>query len=135
MTGRSRNADDLRVEIQELFADRWQVPLFSGRRYRFQPMCDVFRTDDPPAWHVVLEVPGVDPSAVRVAVTDGALLVAGVRERPKSPGARYRQMEIEYGTFERRVELGESVDADRVRASSEQGMLRIVLPLVREQGG
>ncbi len=66
---------------------------------------------------------------MRVAVTDGALLVAGVRERQRVPGARYRQMEVEYGAFERRVELGEDVDPARVEATYEHGMLRIVLPL------
>lgn len=135
MTGRSRNADDLRAEIQELFADLWQVPLFSGRQYRFQPACDCFRTDDPPAWHVVLELPGVDPAAVRVVVTGDALLVAGVRDRPRVPGARYRQMEIDTGAFQRRVELGEDVDAGRVQATYDEGMLRIVLPLARGEDG
>ena len=34
MTGRKRDIDDLQGEIQELFADLWQVPRFSGLRQR-----------------------------------------------------------------------------------------------------
>ena len=45
------------------------------------------------------------------------------------PGARYQQMEIEYGAFQRRIELGEDVDPARASASYERGLLRVVLPL------
>jgi HSP20 family molecular chaperone IbpA len=41
-------------------------------------------------------------------------------------------MEIEYGTFQRRIELGESVDAGRASATYERGMLKLVLPVVEE---
>jgi HSP20 family protein len=132
VTGRSRNADDLRAEIQELFADLWQVPRFSGVRHRFQPQCDCFRLDDPPELHVVVEVPGADPQSVRVVASGRALIVSGVRARPHAPGARYRQMEIEYGAFQRRIELGVDVEADEVEATYEHGMLRVVLPITAE---
>ena len=47
MAGRRKNLDDLQGEIQELFADLWQVPTFSGMRRGYRPQCDCFRTDDP----------------------------------------------------------------------------------------
>ena len=128
MTGRGRDVDDLRVEIQELFAELWQVPRYSGVHQRHRPMCDCFRLDDPPELHVVVELPGADPESVHIAATGGTLVVSGRRERPRV-AARYRQMEIEYGDFERRLELGENVDAERASATYERGLLRIVLPL------
>jgi HSP20 family protein len=129
VTRGARNDDDLQVEIQELFAELWQVPRYSGMRRRFRPQCDCYRTDDPPALHVVVELPGTSADAVRVTASEGALMVTGRRERPKVPGARYRQMEIEYGEFERRVELGEEIDVTRATATYEHGLLRVVLPL------
>ena len=131
MTGRKRDLDDLQGEIQELFADLWQVPGFAGLRRGFRPQCDCFRTDDPPSLHVVLELPGMDPDSVELAVTGRSLMVSGTRERPIVPGARYQQMEIEYGVFQRRIELGEDVDPARARASYERGLLRVVLPLAQ----
>jgi len=124
-----RDVDDLQVEIQELFAELWQVPRYSGMRHRFRPQCDCFRTDDPPALHVVVELPGMRAEDVRVTASEGALIVSGRRERPNVPGARYRQMEIEYGEFERRVELGEAVEVKRATATYEHGLLRVLLPL------
>lgn len=129
MAGRRRNMDELQSEIQELFADLWQVPGFSGLRHGFRPQCDCFRTDDPPALHVVLELPGLDPATVEIVVTGRAFVVAGMRERPAAAGARYQQMEIEYGPFQRRIELGHDVDPASASASYERGLLKVVLPL------
>ena len=131
MAGRRRNLDDLQGEIQELFADLWQVPAFAGLRHGYRPQCDCFRTEDPPALHVVLELPGMDPDSVEVYVAGRSFMVSGTRERPNMPGARYQQMEIEYGPFQRRIELGEDVDPAGASASYERGLLRVVLPLAQ----
>jgi HSP20 family molecular chaperone IbpA len=133
MSGRRRHLGDLQGEIQDLFADLWEVPRFSGLRRGFRPQCDCYRTDDPPALHLVLELPGVDPDAVRVSSTGTTLVVAGVRVRPHPAGARYQQLEIEYGPFERRIELAEDVDSDGASVTYEAGMLRLEVPLTRLQ--
>jgi len=109
----------------------WEVTRFSGGRRGFQPQCDCYRTEDPPALHLVLELPGVDPAGVQIVASGTALVVSGARERPHPDGARYRQVEIEYGAFERRIELAEDVDAAAVTATYEAGMLRLEVPLTR----
>ena len=129
MTGRKRDIDDLQGEIQELFAELWQVPRFSGMRHVFRPQCDCYRTEDPPALHVVVELPGVDPASVEVVASGRTLVVGGRRERPAAEGARYLAMEIDYGTFERRIELGEEVDSAQASATYDRGMLKVTLPL------
>ncbi|HEY2310229.1 MAG TPA: Hsp20/alpha crystallin family protein [Gaiellaceae bacterium] len=107
----------------------WEVARFSGPRRGFQPQCDCYRTDDPPALHLLLELPGVDPAEVRIATSGTALVVSGVRERPHPAGARYHQIEIEYGPFERRIELSEEVDVDVVDVTYEAGILQLEVPL------
>jgi HSP20 family protein len=124
-----RHMGDLQGEIQELFAELWQVPRYTGLRSGFRPQCDCYRTDDPPALHIVVELAGVDPSSVHVATLDRTLLIAGTRERPQPAGAHYHQVEIDYGPFQRRIELGEDVETEGATATYEAGMLRIELPL------
>lgn len=111
----------------------WEVARFSGVRRHFEPQCDCYRTDDPPALHLVLELPGIDPSAVRIVADGTALVVSGVRERPHPAGAHYHQVEIEYGAFERQIDLAEDLDTAAVRATYDAGMLRIELPLKRNR--
>src|SRR5262245_50694087 len=135
MAGRRKDIDDLASEIQELFADLWQVPRFSGMRHGFRPQCDCFRTEDPPAITVIVELPGVDPASLDVAAVGRSIVISGVRERPQAPGAHYQQVEIEYGQFQRQIELGAGVDAEHATASYERGMLRVVLPLATKALG
>jgi len=74
-------------------------------------------------------LPGIDPETVKVAVSGRSFSIAGSRARPKGAGARYQLMEIEYGPFQRRIELGHDVDAADATASYERGLLSVVLPL------
>jgi HSP20 family protein len=129
-----RDADRLKTEMEELFADLCQARL-GLQRTGFRPRVDVFRTEEPPALNVVVELSGVDPSGVELAVVDDVLVVSGHRPRRRSEERRYRHIEIDYGPFERRIPLGESVDADRAEASYERGLLTIALPLARQAAG
>src|SRR4029078_7819822 len=109
----------------------WEVARFSGPRRAFQPQCDCYRTDDPPTLHLLLELPGVNPAAVRIVAGGTTLVVSGVRERPHPTAARYHQVEIEYGPFERRTRLGEGAGRESDAAPYEAGMLRLEVPLTR----
>jgi HSP20 family protein len=133
---RRRDIGRLQDEIEELFSDLWQVPRFAGTRHGFRPPVDCFRTEDPPALTIVVELPGVDAASVSVTAVDRTLVVSGVRRRPAAaPGAVYQQVEIEYGPFERRVSLAADVDSAGATATYEDGLLKIVLPLARKATG
>jgi HSP20 family protein len=129
---RPNDIDRLHEEIQELIDELWQAPRFAGGRRGFRPQVDCIRSEDPPALHVVVELPGVDPTELQVISADRVLVVAGVRRRPPLRG-RYQQMEIEYGPFQRRIPLDEPVDTNAATARYEYGMLTVVLPIAASQ--
>jgi HSP20 family protein len=120
--------DRLHDEINQLVDDLWSVPRFVVARRGFRPNVDCIRSEDPPALHVVVELPGVDPGSIKVIAADRVLVVAGERCRPELSG-RYQQMELEYGPFQRRISLVEPVDAGAATARYERGLLTVVLPI------
>ncbi len=124
-----REIDRLRGEIEELFSDLWQVPRFSSLRHGFRPSVDCFTTSEPRELTVVVELPGIDPDTIDVALDDRSLRIAGERERPRLAGQVYQQMEIEDGTFERVIKLTEDVDVSEATASYDRGLLTITLPI------
>jgi HSP20 family molecular chaperone IbpA len=126
-----RDIDRLQGEIEELFADLWQVPRFSGIRRGFRPAVDYFLTDDPHQLVIVVEVAGVDPESIAIAIEERALTISGQRSRPRVGGQVYQQAEIEYGTFERTIPLGHDVSTAAASASYEAGMLQITLPIAK----
>jgi HSP20 family protein len=124
-----RDIDKLHDEIEELFADLWQVPRFSGMRRCFRPNVDSYHTDDPHELTVVIELPGVDPESLSLVVGERTLVVSGERTRPEAAGRVYQQMEIEYGPFQRQVRLPENVDPEGAQAHFERGMVTVTLPV------
>ena len=123
--------DRLHDEIRELVDELWQVPRFVAGHRGFRPNVDCIRSDDPPALHVIVELPGVEPKSIRVVAADRVLLVEGERCRPKLSG-RYQQMELEYGTFQRRISLTEPVDTGAATARYEKGLLTVDLPIANQ---
>ena len=123
---------DLKDEIDDLFADLWQVSRLSGLRRGFRPEVDSFRGEDPPTFTVVVEIAGIDPDQVKVVAGEGALVISGERRRQACEGRVYQQIEIEYGPFERVIRLPEDVDLSHAEARYERGLLTIQLPIVEK---
>jgi HSP20 family molecular chaperone IbpA len=118
MQKRRREFDDAAEEIEQLFADLWQVfPFSRGMRRGYRPQVDVYRTEDPPSLTVVVELPGVDHNEVKVVASARALLIAGERRRPKESG-HYQQMT-----------LADDIDPDGATATYEGGLLIVRLPI------
>lgn len=121
--------DKLQEEIESLFADIWHVPRFSGPHRGFRPNVDSYHTDEPHELTVIVEVPGIEPRSLTIAVSERTLVIAGERPRAKADGRVYEQMEIEYGPFQRHVRLAEDVDPARARARYEHGIVTVSLPV------
>jgi HSP20 family protein len=129
MAKHRRDFEHAAEEIEQLFADLWQVfPLSRGLRRVYRPQVDVYRIDEPPTLTILVELPGVDPDEVQVVASARALLIAGERQRAKDSG-HFQQMEIDYGPFQRQVTLAEDVDPEGATATYERGILAIQLPI------
>jgi HSP20 family protein len=121
------------ANFDELIQDLWRLPRFSERRQAFQPQVDVFRLEEPAELRVVVELPGVDPASVHIALEGRLLTIAGERRRPATAGRlSYYRLEIEYGAFVRQLLLPEDADVESTRASYERGMLTVVVPVAAE---
>jgi HSP20 family protein len=122
------NFERMRREMDELFGE----VLSPSRRGGFTPAVDVYYTPDPPRAVVQADLAGVDLSHVALEVRGRELVIAG-RRRPTHRDEQrvYQQLEIGSGAFRRVVALGADVDEERTRATYEDGMLVVELPLVR----
>jgi HSP20 family protein len=128
-----RDVNRLQQELEELFSDMWQVPGFAGLRRGFRPHVDCYRSEEPPSVTVVVDLAGIDPADVEIAVAERTLVVSGERRRPTlACRVSYHQMEIEYGPFQRRISLAEDVDPSAAEAKYEQGLLTVVMPVAQK---
>jgi HSP20 family protein len=122
----------MRREIDELFGDVFERS--TGLRGRgFSPSVDVYYADDPPRAVVKADLAGVDVEDVALEIRGRQLLIAGERRPAQAGGRLYQQIEIEHGPFRRLVELGADVIPEEAKASYEDGILEVQVPLARRQ--
>lgn len=123
------NFERMRREIDELFGDVFERAGLRG--HGFSPPVDVYYVDDPPRAVVRAELAGIDIADVALEIRGRQLLIAGERRAGQAEGRLYQQVEIEHGRCRRTVELGADVVAEQARASYEDGVLVVEVPLAR----
>jgi len=122
-------------EIEDMF-----FRFYGGPRLRimkggaFQPLADVFYLKVSQQVIVKLEIPGIAPADVKLTVEDKTLIIEGQRQDLGHDGEKvYQQMEIDYGSFYRKIMLPVAVDVKSSRARYEDGFLTIELPVAVKQ--
>ena len=124
------NFERMRREMDQLFGDVFGM---SRRRTGFMPAVDVSYSADPPRAIVTAELAGIDPADIEIEIEGRRLLLSGSRGVAGSHTV-YQQIEIPRGPFRRVVELGADVRGHEAKATYEDGMLRIELPLAHQTG-
>jgi HSP20 family protein len=132
--------EGLRREVDRLFedfGDGWFKPLsrqpFSiapafGRRFEWKvPAVDIVENNG--AFEITAEVPGLDANGLEVTVRNGNLVIKGEKQDEKDEESKdYHLHERHFGSFERAFAIPDGVDADRIEASFNKGILKVTLP-------
>jgi len=120
----------MRREMDQMLGDAWgRAGYVSRRTTGFSPNVDVYYCGDPERAVVKVDLAGVELEDVSIEVSGRRLAILGGRPVQETEGRVYQQVEIPSGPFRRVVELQVDVDPDRARATYEDGVLRIELPL------
>ena len=107
--------------------DRLAQEAFGTRlRPAVVPM-DAYRDGD--RFLVHLDLPGVDPSSIELTVEQSVLTVSAQRQWQPGDDAQVVAAERPHGTFTRQLFLGENLDADRIEARYDHGVLTLTVPV------
>jgi HSP20 family protein len=91
---------------------------------------DVYRDSD--HIFVVSTVAGVNPRDLDISVENNTLSIKGVRRKPYSDaGATILLEECFWGEFYRELTINENLDIDKIKATINQGVLIIQIPILR----
>ena len=122
------------AELDSMFDEPWTLfrwpsaDMASPDAPVWAPKVDVMTKDGKLVTRV--DLPGMKKDDVRVEVADGYLTLSGERkkETKEEKDNVYRE-EREYGSFCRTVPLPKGVKADDVKATFDNGVLEVTVPL------
>ncbi len=122
-------------EIDHLFERFFEDPFWGGSRPTpelqswagaWSPSLDISEGSN--EYVVRAEVPGVDPKDFEISVSGDVLSISGEkREESKERRGNVYRSERRFGSFRRHVKLPEAVDAERIAAEYDKGVLTIRL--------
>jgi HSP20 family protein len=128
----AREVDTLQSEVNRIFDTFFGGRPGSGGLRRWVPAMDLTETDE----HLVLraDLPGLDKDDVKIEVKDGVLTVSGERkaEQEERTDGFYR-VERAFGGFSRSMSLPEHVDAEKITAEFDKGVLEVRIPKPEER--
>jgi HSP20 family protein len=95
------------------------------------PAVDIQELGDRYVLHA--DIPGVKPEDIEISMDRGVLTVRGERKHAsEESGKGYHRRERQQGVFMRRFSLPDTVDAEGITATSNDGVLEITLPKTAE---
>jgi len=100
--------------------------LFTG----WSPALDLYESGDNVV--AVVELPGMRKEDIDISLHDGTLTISGERKRESANGEKAQRTERYVGTFRRSITLPTRVDAGKVGATYQDGILKVILPKAEE---
>ena len=131
-----RGKSNLHREVDRLFEDFWNNGgssslLAPWSETALSPLVD--ETEDEKAYHIEVELPGMDQKDVEVSYSDGVLTISGEKKDEKEEKKKdYYRKERSFGAFRRMLPIPCAVDESKIQASFKKGVLSIDLPKTRE---
>jgi HSP20 family protein len=98
---------------------------------RWNPAVDISENDG--NIHVDVEIPGMKKEDIKVSLENNVLMLKGEKKQEREfKEENCHRLERRYGSFVRSFELPVPVQADKIKASYKNGVLKIDLPKAEE---
>jgi HSP20 family protein len=91
---------------------------------------DAYRSGDTIVVH--FDLPGVDPNSIDIEYERQALTVTAERTWRPTEGDQLLAAERVHGKFQRQILLGDGLDAEGLKASYENGVLTVNIPVAEK---
>lgn len=125
-----KNFYDLARSLEEYPGARglpswWREQEEAEHHWDFVPSCDLHEC--PNHYHFRFDMPGIPKENIKIEVHDNQLSVSGERsfEKREEEGVKTHFVESSYGSFYRSFNLPGDIDAEKVEAAYDQGVLKV----------
>jgi HSP20 family protein len=122
-----RELDSLQGDMNRLFDRFFEGRAPNGGSRRWIPAMDLVETND--ALVLRGDLPGMGEDDVDIEIKDNVLTVSGERKSEnEEKGEGYHRVERAFGRFSRSLNLPQGIDAEKVEANFDNGVLEVRIP-------
>ena len=120
--------------VDRVFNDNWLDSFGNDRGDSYHPSVNV--TENDKSFNLQLAVPGIEKKDFNLNVEDKTLTVSYNKEsqkEDKNDELTYLRREFVSASFSKSFALPENVDAEKINATYNNGILEVVIPKVKEK--
>ena len=118
--------------FEDVFNERL-TPFFSSMGSMMAPTFKVDISEDEQAFYLNADIPGVKKEDVKVTMEDDVLCISAERcQEEEEKKKNYHRVERSWGSLSRSFTIGDHVDSEHIKASYDNGVLKIVVPKLEQ---
>ena len=130
--------NDVENRMRKFFETAFEPELLP-QALGLMPPTEIFETDE--SLVLTAELPGLEKKDVEIVVEEGVLFIRGEKfeekfdakdAKPADEIRKFHLVERSYGTFQRAFTLPRTIDASKIVADFDKGVLKVVMPKLEE---
>ena len=126
-----RELSNLRREMDDLWRNLTGEKEFLPMKGEWMPAVDVSETKD--SLIVKAEIPGMESKDIDISLSGDLLTIKGEKkQKTEEKKENYHRIETRYGAFSRTIRVPVPVNSEKIKASYDNGVLKITLPKKEE---
>lgn len=110
--------------LDDFFENDWS---FKNNRKSINPIFDM--SEDEKRYLIISELPGVRKADLKIEVFEKIFKISGTKKEPselKNKTLYFNR--LNFGNFKRTFNLPDKIDRDKIQASFNNGVLKVILP-------
>jgi HSP20 family protein len=113
--------------LDDIFGNDWWSESFNNALTSSMPAVNIAETDN--EYRVELAAPGLDKKDFKIDLNKNVLIISSEKEAiNEEKKENFMRREFSYNSFKRSFTLPETVNAEKIKAEHENGILRVHIP-------
>ncbi len=109
--------------MDRMLEEQWSPDL--AKKYNFNPSCEIQESKS--EYKLKFDLPGIPKDQIKIDLEGDRLTVSGERREEKKEDSKLHHSEVFYGSFMRTFTFPSKVDAEKVAATYDNGVLTVAV--------
>lgn len=111
--------------LNDFFQAGLQTDRYAKGEFPFQPAVNIYEFEN--SYKLELQIPGFSKEQVKISLDKDVLVIKGEHAETEKDQPKHSRIGFKTGNFEKKFQLPDNLDSEKVQANFENGILTISL--------